>query len=202
MRGDVTVDPGADVHAGATLGRGTVVWGGAAVREGAKVGSDCIIGRGAYVDAGVALGDRVKVQNLALIYAPAMVEDDVFIGPGVILTNDRYPRSVGPDDRLKRAGDWQAEAVIVRTGASIGARVVVVAGVCVGRYALVGAGAVVTRDVADFALVVGTPARRTGWVGHAGVRLVAQPDQQWTCPQTGRVYRQVDDRTLVELKRD
>jgi UDP-2-acetamido-3-amino-2,3-dideoxy-glucuronate N-acetyltransferase len=202
MRSDVTVDPGADVHAGAALGSGTVVWGGAAVREGARVGSECIIGRGAYVDAGVTLGDRVKVQNLALIYAPAVVEDDAFIGPAVILTNDLYPRSVGPDDRLKRAGDWQAAAVTVRTGASIGARAVVVAGVSVGRYALVGAGAVVTRDVPDFALVVGVPARRTGWVGHAGVRLVAQPDQQWACPETGRVYRQVDDRTLVELRRD
>ena len=202
MSNDVTVDQSADVRAGAALGSGTVVWGGAAVREGAKVGSDCVIGRGAYIDAGVTLGDRVKVQNLALIYAPAVVEDDAFIGPAVILTNDVYPRSVGPDHRLKRAGDWQADAVIVRTGASIGARAVVIAGVSVGCYALVGAGAVVTRDVSDFALVIGVPARQTGWVGHAGVRLVARPDQEWACPETSRVYRQVDARTLVESQRD
>ena len=106
----------------------------------------------------------------------------------VVLTNDRNPRSVGIGGQLKRADDWDALGVVVRTGASIGARAVVLAGVEIGRWALVAAGAVVTRDVPAFALVAGTPASRIGWVGRAGVRLTPADQGQWRCPQTGELF--------------
>jgi acetyltransferase-like isoleucine patch superfamily enzyme len=174
------------------LGAGTTVWHLAQIRENARLGRDCIVGRGAYVGPGVIIGDNVKLQNYALVYEPARLEDNVFIGPAVVLTNDLYPRSVDVSGKLKRPADWDAEGVVVREGAALGARVVVVAGRSIGRWALVAAGAVVSRDVPDFALVAGTPARRIGWVGHAGVRLEAAGDGLWRCPRTGDVYTEED----------
>jgi UDP-2-acetamido-3-amino-2,3-dideoxy-glucuronate N-acetyltransferase len=182
----------ADVDPSAEIGPGTAVWHLAQVREDARLGRDCIVGRGAYVGPGVIIGDRVKLQNYALVYEPARLEDGVFIGPAAVLTNDVFPRSVGVSGNLKRPADWHAEGVLVGEGASVGARAVIVAGCQVGRWALIGAGAVVTRDVPDFALVVGSPARRIGWVGRAGVRLVESGGGQWRCPQTGERYAESD----------
>jgi UDP-2-acetamido-3-amino-2,3-dideoxy-glucuronate N-acetyltransferase len=185
------VESTADVDDSAVLGAGTRVWHLAQVREQARLGRDCIVGRGAYVGPGVIIGDKVKLQNYALVYEPARLEDGVFIGPAAVLTNDVFPRSVDVTGKLKRPDDWDARGVLVREGASLGARCVVVAGCRIGRWALVGAGAVVTRDVPDFALVAGTPARRIGWVGHAGVRLEEAGDG-WRCPRTGHRYAERD----------
>jgi acetyltransferase-like isoleucine patch superfamily enzyme len=179
---------GADVDPRATVGPGSTVWELAKIREWAYLGSGCVIGRGVYVGTGVRLGDNVKVQNYALVYEPAEVEDGVFIGPAVVLTNDTYPRAVKPDGTIKTASDWDAVGVTIRTGASIGARSVCVAPVTIGRWALVAAGSTVVKDVPDFALVAGVPARQIGWVGKAGVRLAEAGDGRWRCPQTGEEY--------------
>lgn len=186
------VQPTADVDDSAVLGAGTTVWHLAQIRENARLGRECIVGRGAYVGPGVVIGDNVKLQNYALVYEPARLEDNVFIGPAAVLTNDMYPRSVDVLGKLKRPDDWDAQGVVVGEGASLGARAVVVAGRSIGRWALVAAGAVVTRDVPDFALVAGTPARRIGWVGRAGVRLAEYGDGKWRCPQTGELYAEQD----------
>lgn len=186
--------PSADVDDGAEIGDGSSIWHLAQVREGARLGRNCIIGRGAYVDAGVTLGDNCKVQNYALVYAPAELGDGVFIGPAVVLTNDVYPRSVSPTGELKSGSDWEAAGVRIGEGAAIGARAVVVAGVTIGEWSLVGAGAVVTKDVQPHALVVGVPARRVGWVGHAGLPLEEQDDGAWRCPETGTRYVVEDDK--------
>lgn len=183
-----TVHPSADVAASAELGEGTTVWHLAQVREGARLGRECVVGRGAYVGSGVRVGDRCKLQNYALVYEPALLEDGVFVGPAVVFTNDHYPRAITPDGRLKTGDDWRAVGVTVRTGASIGARAVCVAPVTVGAWSLVAAGAVVIHDVADHALVVGSPARRIGWVGRAGLPLQQTDDDDWRCPQTGETY--------------
>src|SRR5258708_406075 len=187
---DVQICSTADVDPTAQLGPGTSVWHLAQVRENAQLGRECIIGRGAYVGPGIIIGDRVKLQNHALVYEPARLEDEVFIGPAVVLTNDVYPRSTDVTGKLKRPADWDALGVVVRRGASIGARAVILPGVVIGRWALVAAGAVVTRPVPDFALVAGVPARRIGWVGRAGSGLVALGDGHWRCPETGELYQE------------
>jgi acetyltransferase-like isoleucine patch superfamily enzyme len=134
------------------------------------------------------MGDNCKVQNYALVYEPAELADGVFIGPAVVLTNDTYPRAINSDGTLKSAHDWQPVGVKIGRGASIGARATCVAPVSVGAWATVAAGAVVVKDVPDYALVAGVPARRIGWVGTAGVPLRERAPGEWVCPQTGDRY--------------
>jgi UDP-2-acetamido-3-amino-2,3-dideoxy-glucuronate N-acetyltransferase len=183
--------PGAEVENGAVVGAGTKIWGLASVRSGAVVGTNCILGRGCYVGPGARIGDNVKIQTYALVFEPAQVGDGVFIGPHVVLTNDLNPRAVTPDGRLKTNDDWDMVSVTIEEGAAIGARAVCVAPVTIGRWALVAAGAVVAADVPAFALVAGVPARRIGWVGRAGKKLVRK-DNRYICPENGAEYVETD----------
>lgn len=188
----VTVAASADVDGTAQIGDGTSVWHLAQVRERAHIGRHCVIGRGAYIGTEVAVGDNCKIQNYALVYEPARLAAGVFIGPAVVLTNDQYPRAVTADGTLKSASDWCPVGVDIAEGASIGARAVCIAPVRIGRWAMVAAGAVVTRDVPDFAVVAGVPARQIGWVGPAGRRLDPVGDTSWRCPVTGTEFAERD----------
>lgn len=189
----------ADVDERAVIGDGSSVWHLAQVRESAKLGENCVIGRGAYVGTGVVMGNNCKVQNYALVYEPARLGNGVFIGPAVVLTNDTYPRAVSPDGTLKSASEWDAVGVTIGDGAAIGARSVCVAPLTIGAWALVAAGSVVTRDVPEYALVVGVPAKQIGWVGHAGQRLLEQTNGVWECPATGATYQESDN-TLTPIE--
>ena len=136
------------------------------------------------------MGDACKVQNYALLYEPARLGKGVFIGPAVVLTNDRHPRAINEDGSPKTAADWEPVGVSIGDGASIGARSVCVAPVRIGRWALVAAGSVVTKDVPNYALVAGVPAKRIGWVGEAGLPLIPTADPSlFECPTTGVRYR-------------
>lgn len=195
----VKVAGSADVDDRAVIGDGSQVWHLAQVREGVVLGERCVVGRGAYIGSGVQVGSDCKIQNYALVYEPASLADGVFVGPAAVLTNDQYPRAVNPDGSIKDTSDWHAVGVEVGTGASIGARAVCVAPLRIGAWATVAAGAVVTRDVPDFAIVAGVPAKQRGWVGHAGRPLTDEGDGRWSCPVTGRVYQAVDNQTLREV---
>jgi len=190
-RAGVRIVESADVSDDAEIGAGSSIWHLAQVRERARLGENCIIGRGAYVGTGVVMGDNCKVQNYALVYEPARLADGVFIGPAVVLTNDTYPRAINADGSLKSAHDWEPVGVTIERGAAIGARATCVAPVTIGAWATVAAGAVVVKDVPDYALVAGVPAKRIGWVGEAGVPLTAGDEAgTWICPQSGTTYRE------------
>ena len=188
----IRIVDGADVADSATIGEGSSIWHLAQVRENATLGENCVVGRGAYIGTGVQMGPGCKVQNYALVYEPARLARGVFIGPGVVLTNDHFPRAINPDGTPKSAHDWEPVGVTIHEGAAIGARAVCVAPITIGRWATIAAGSVVTRDVPAFALMAGVPARRIGWVGYAGVPLQPEGDAGWRCPTSGDMFVEAD----------
>jgi UDP-2-acetamido-3-amino-2,3-dideoxy-glucuronate N-acetyltransferase len=167
------IHPSALVEEGAVVGNGTKIWHLVQVRPGAQIGEDCIIGRGVFVDSGVVIGNRVKVQNYVSIYHGVTIEDGVFVGPHAVFTNDKQPRAITPEGEIKSADDWIVSPTVVKYGAAIGANSVLVCGITVGRWAMIGAGSVVTKDVPDYGLVVGNPARLIGYVKEDGTRRSA-----------------------------
>jgi len=171
------------VDEGAQLGERTRVWHFAHVCAGARIGTDCSLGQGVYVGNDVLIGRNVKVQNNVSVYDAVTLEDDVFCGPSMVFTNVHNPRAA-----VARKNEYRR--TLVRRGATLGANCTIVCGVTVGRYAFVGAGAVVSRDVPDFALVMGVPARQAGWMSRHGERL-SFPDASngdAACPATGERY--------------
>ena len=178
------VHSSAIVDAGAQLGDGTRVWHFVHVSAGASIGERCSLGQGVYVGNDVLIGDNVKIQNNVSVYDAVTLEDDVFCGPSVVFTNVMNPRSAVPrKDEYRRT--------LVRRGATLGANCTVVCGSTIGEYAFIGAGAVVTADVPGFALMVGVPARRIGWMSRHGERLKlpVQGGGEAVCPATGEIYR-------------
>jgi UDP-2-acetamido-3-amino-2,3-dideoxy-glucuronate N-acetyltransferase len=175
---DVLIHQTAEVSDQAHVGDETRVWHHAHIRENARVGRNCIIVKDVYIDRGVVIGDKVKIQNGAYLYHGVTLEDGVFVGPGVCLTNDKYPRAITPAGDLKGDEDWEVSPTIVKRGASLGARAVVLPGVVIGRCAMIGAGAVVTRDVPDHGLVQGNPARLVGYVCGCGRKLTESSTEE------------------------
>lgn len=182
------IQESAQVSVSANVSDGCRIWDLAQVREDATIGAGTIIGRSAYVGAGVEVGKNCKIQNNALIYEPASVADGVFVGPAAVFTNDKLPRAINVDGTLKSGKDWNPTGVTCNEGASIGAGAVCIAPVTIGSWALVAAGSVVTKDVADFAIVAGNPARQIGWCGQTGARLSSDDGQNYQCPETGQLY--------------
>ena len=174
----------AEVSPTAKLGGGVSIWAFSQIRENVNVGEGTIIGSYSYLDSNVRIGKHCKIQNRALIYDAAVIHDGVFIGPGVILTNDKNPRAVSVNGAIKGTSNWEKTGVEIFEGASIGAGAVCIAPVTIGRWASVGAGSVVTKSVKDYALVIGNPARQVGWVGPAGVRLHEISENIYECPIT------------------
>ncbi|MFN8884483.1 DapH/DapD/GlmU-related protein [Gemmatimonas sp.] len=197
---------GALVHAsayvddGAVIGALTRIWHFCHVNGGAVIGSRCSLGQNVVVMKGVRIGENVRIQNNVSVYEGVELEDDVFCGPSMVFTNVYNPRSA-----ISRKNEYRS--TLVKRGASIGANATIVCGHTIGRYAFIGAGAVVNRDVPDYALVAGVPARRIGWMSEAGFRLERVPGadsvehgvERLRCPGTGTVYERRGD-TVVRTE--
>lgn len=179
----VQIHPTAIVDAGAVIGEGTRVWHWVHVSARAVIGKGCSLGQGVYVGNKVRIGDNVKIQNNVSVYDNVTLQDDVFCGPSMVFTNVYNPRSA-----VSRKDEYRD--TLVRRGATLGANCTIVCGVTIGEHAFIGAGCVVNRDVADFALMVGVPARQVGWMSRFGERLPLPltGDGEAVCPQTQDRY--------------
>ena len=178
------------VDSGASIGAGSRIWHWAHVCGGAEIGENCSLGQNVFVANKVTIGNRVKIQNNVSVYDNVTLEDGVFCGPSMVFTNVYNPRA-----EVERKSEYRD--TVVHRGATLGANCTIVCGVTIGEYAFVGAGAVVNRNVPPFALMVGVPARRIGWVSHAGERL----DNDLVCPREGRRYRLAGPDSLEEIPR-
>lgn len=178
-----TIHPTAIVDNGARIGANSRIWHWVHVCGGAEIGAGCSLGQNVFVGNRVRIGDRVKIQNNVSVYDNVVLEDDVFCGPSMVFTNVYNPRAA-----IERKNEYRD--TLVRQGATLGANCTIVCGATVGRYAFVGAGAVVNKDVPDFALVVGVPARQIGWMSRHGEQLdlPLTGNGQARCPHTGDLY--------------
>jgi UDP-2-acetamido-3-amino-2,3-dideoxy-glucuronate N-acetyltransferase len=170
------------IDQGCDIGAGTKIWHFSHLMPGCKLGQNCNLGQNVVVSPEVVLGNNVKVQNNVSIYDGVVCEDNVFLGPSMVFTNVVNPRSA-----VIRRGQYTK--TLVKTGASIGANATIVCGHDIGRYAFIGAGAVVTKEVKDYALVVGNPARQIGWMSEYGHRLAFDANGLATCLESGQVYQ-------------
>lgn len=160
---NIFIHPTAEVSEQAVIGKGTKIWNWAQIREKAEVGEQCVISKNVYIDTKVKIGNGVKIQNNVNVYNGVTIENNVFLGPAMTFTNDMFPRAFNLA--------WEITETLVKEGASIGANATIVCGVTIGKFALVGAGSVITKDIPDYALVVGNPGRVIGYVCECGIRL-------------------------------
>jgi len=179
------------IDEGSRIGKGTKIWHFSHIMTGSEIGESCNIGQNVVISPGVRLGRNVKVQNNVSIYTGVICEDDVFLGPSMVFTNIINPRSA-----IIRKDSYVS--TIVEKGASIGANSTIICGNRIGRYSLIGAGAVVTREVKPYALVVGNPARQTGWISEYGHKLQFDDKGLATCPESGEKYR-IEDGIVVKV---
>jgi UDP-2-acetamido-3-amino-2,3-dideoxy-glucuronate N-acetyltransferase len=173
--------PTAVIDEGCLIGNGTKIWHFSHIMPNCRIGENCNIGQNVVISPEVVLGKNVKVQNNVSIYTGVQCEDDVFLGPSMVFTNVTNPRSA-----VNRRGQYAK--TLVMKGASIGANATIVCGNNIGRYAFIGAGAVVTKDVADYALVMGNPARQAGWMSEFGHKLKFDKEGTATCPESNERY--------------
>jgi UDP-2-acetamido-3-amino-2,3-dideoxy-glucuronate N-acetyltransferase len=178
--------PSAIIDEGATIGEGTKVWHFCHIMSGAKIGAGCSFGQNVFVASDVRLGNNVKVQNNVSIYSGVTCEDDVFLGPSMVFTNVINPRSA-----VIRQGQYQRTKL--GKGATVGANATIVCGHDIGAFAFIGAGAVVTKTIPAYALVVGNPAKQIGWMSEFGHRLTFDKDGKAVCPESGQVYYLADN---------
>jgi UDP-2-acetamido-3-amino-2,3-dideoxy-glucuronate N-acetyltransferase len=192
MSADFFVHSSSFVDEGCEIGEGTKIWHFSHVMTGATIGRGCNIGQNVVISPGARIGNNVKIQNNVSVYSGVVLEDDVFCGPSMVFTNVANPRS-----HVSRKHEYQP--TLVKRGATLGANSTIVCGHTVGRYAFVGAGAVVTKDVPDYALVVGNPGRIVGWMCECGVRLSARPvlPDAAACHACGARYRRVEPAALA-----
>lgn len=187
--GGFYVHPSSIIDDGCQIGEGTKIWHFSHVMSGAVIGTNCNLGQNVVVSPKVTLGNNVRVQNNVSIYEGVICEDDVFLGPSAVLTNVINPRSA-----VSRKNEYKT--TLIKKGASIGANATIVCGHTIGEYAFIGAGAVVTKDVPAYALIVGNPGKQTGWMSENGQKLQFDKDGNATCGESGAAYGLKDNKVI------
>ncbi len=188
---DYFAHPTAVIDQDCTIGEGTKIWHFSHIMTGCTIGRNCNIGQNVVISPGVVLGNNVKIQNNVSVYTGVICHDDVFLGPSMVFTNIKNPRSA-----INRKNQY-VETVVAK-GATIGANATIICGIVIGKYAFIGAGAVVTREVKPYALVIGNPGRQIGWMSQYGHKLDFGPDNTAKCPESGELY-QIKNKEVIKI---
>jgi len=186
MKTNYFAHPSAVIDAGAQIGEGTKIWHFCHIMPGAKIGENCILGQNVFAGNRTVIGNGVKIQNNVSLFDEVTLEDDVFCGPSCVFTNVKNPRAF-----VERKTEFSP--TLVKKGATIGANATIICGITIGQYAMIGAGALVSKNVKPFALMVGNPARQIGWISRVGITL----GESLKCPETGEQYRVINDELVL-----
>lgn len=179
------------IDEGAEIGEGTKIWHFSHIMKGAKIGKNCLVSQNCFIARDTKLGDGVKLENNVSVYTFVTLEDKVFVGPSAVFTNDLNPRAPYP-----KGGKWIS--TLVKTGASIGANATIICGITIGKWAFIGAGAVVTKDVPDYAIVAGVPVKQIGWMCECGEKIKFDKEDKTICAKCGRKY-QKEEKVVTEI---
>jgi len=183
-----------EVEKGAVIGDGTKIWQNSIVQNGVKVGKSCNIGRNCFLEKGAIIGNGVKIKSNTEVWDKVVLEDYVFVGPSVVFTNDPNPRSKYPKSKFPEYGRWLP--TLIKEGASVGANATILCGTQIGKWSLIGAGAVVTKDVPDYALVLGVPARIAGWICECGNKIFFEKERA-TCSICAKKYKKEGEKVFL-----
>jgi len=182
-----------EVQEGVEIGKGTKIWQNCQVLKGAQIGEDCVIGHNCFIGFKAKLGKGVKIESNVDVWEKVTLEDYVFVGPSVVFTNDKNPRAKYPKSKYPKYGQWKS--TLVKEGATLGANSTILCGLTIGKWAMVGAGAVVTKDIPDYAIVVGNPAKIVGWICECGNKLNFEGDKA-ECEACHKKYKKENDKVF------
>ncbi len=187
----------AEIEKGANIGQGTKIWNNCQIKKNATIGENCVVGHNCFISSKAVMGKGCKLQSNIDVWDEVTLEDYIFVGPSVVFTNDLNPRAKYPKSKYPKYGEWIP--TLVKEGATLGANATIICGINIGKWAMVGAGSVVTKDVSDYAIVVGSPAKNIGWICECGNKIKFE-DEQTICKICEKRYQKEEEK-VWEIKK-